>query len=171
MTARKNKIRPMLMREISWIGKCELDEAGGVLEAAHWADARTSVWHLHIHHITGQAREGGGVGKKGGEERFKEVETNRLRSVPCVFGRRVHRTRVGPLSKMPPHPNCLWRRYLTMITEVEGMVVAEGRCCQSFGRPKRDLYLPPVRNESVCLLPEKLVSGPDLYFVQGCVLS
>ena len=29
MTARKNKIRPMLMREISWIGKCELDEAGG----------------------------------------------------------------------------------------------------------------------------------------------
>ena len=29
MTARKNKIRPMLMREISWIGKCELNEAGG----------------------------------------------------------------------------------------------------------------------------------------------
>ena len=28
MTALKNKIRPMLMREISWIGKCELDEAG-----------------------------------------------------------------------------------------------------------------------------------------------
>ena len=29
MTAPKNKIRPMLMREISWIGECELDEAGG----------------------------------------------------------------------------------------------------------------------------------------------
>ena len=43
MTAPKNKIRPMLMREISWIGECELDEAGGGLEAAHWADARTPV--------------------------------------------------------------------------------------------------------------------------------
>ena len=29
MTAGKNEIRPMLMREISWIGKCELDEARG----------------------------------------------------------------------------------------------------------------------------------------------
>ena len=87
MTALKNKIRPMLMREISWIGKCELDEAGGWRQLIGPMQELRSDICIFIISPPRQGREGG-RGKKGGEERFKEVETNRLRSVPCcVFGR------------------------------------------------------------------------------------
>ena len=76
------------MREISWIGKCELDAEGSSLGRCKNAGLTSaySSYHRAGRGGEGGRREGGREGgKKGGEERFKEVENNRLRFAPCVF--------------------------------------------------------------------------------------
>ena len=78
MTAGKNKIRPMLMREISWIGKCEFEEAGGRGEGGGVGSSLgrcknsglTSAYSSY--HRAGRPGERVS-GKKGRKEGFKEV--------------------------------------------------------------------------------------------------
>ena len=47
-------------------------------KAAHWADARTPVWHLHIHHITALAA---GEGRCGGEKSKAKKCSRNLRLI------------------------------------------------------------------------------------------
>ena len=50
-------------------------------------------------------------------------------------------------SKMPPHRNSFLEA--VTITEVEVMAEAKVRCCQSFGRPRTGLHLPPEMSSSI----------------------
>ena len=80
MTAPKNKIRPMLMREISWIGECELDEAGGGWRQliGPMQELRSDICIFIISPARGGRQEKSEVKKYS-----KEVETNRVRTKVC----------------------------------------------------------------------------------------